>query len=103
MRRHSLVGPFVLIVIGAIFLYNNINPNLNLFSLFAQYWPFLLIGLGVLRLIEVLSYSARSKPLPGGGGGEILLVVLLCIFGTIFFQVHKHGPQIHMGRRTMDL
>ena len=30
-------------------------------------------------------------------------MILLCILGTIVFQVHKHGPSIHMGRRTMEL
>jgi hypothetical protein len=67
MRGRSIVGPFVLISIGAIFLLNNIRPELNLFSLFAKYWPFLLIGLGVLRLLEVLAYAAGSKPLPMRG------------------------------------
>jgi hypothetical protein len=104
MRRHSLVGPFVLILIGAIFLINNIHPNLNLFTMFVEYWPFLLIGLGVLRLIETLAFAARSKPLPGGqGGGEILLVILLCIAGSIVFQVHKRQPRIQFGRRAMEV
>ena len=67
MRGRSIVAPFVLISIGAIFLLNNIRPELNLFSLFAKYWPFLLIGLGVLRLLEVLAYAAGSKPLPMRG------------------------------------
>jgi hypothetical protein len=104
MRRRSLVGPFVLILVGAIFLLNNIHPNLNLFSLFAEYWPFLLIALGVMRLLEVLFFAAASKPAPAGqGGGEILLVILLCIAGTVFFQIHKHAPAMRIGRHTMEL
>lgn len=104
MRRHSLVGPFMLILVGAIFLINNIQPDLNLFSLFADYWPFLLIGLGVLRLLEVLVFAAQSKPLPAPqGGGEILLIVLLCLAGTVFFQVRRHVPNIRIGRRTMEI
>src|SRR5580704_5793023 len=104
MRRRSIVGPFVLILIGVLFLYNNIHPDLNLSSLFAEYWPFLLIGFGVLRLLEVVAFAASSKPLPSSrGGGEIGLVILLCIAGTIFFQVHRHAPALRIGRRTMEL
>jgi hypothetical protein len=108
MRRRSLVGPLVLILIGALFLINNFRPDLRLFTLFAgEYWPFLIIGFGVLRLIEVLVLAAQSKPLPGGrgggGGGEIFLVILLCLAGTIFYQVSRHAPSIRIGRRTMEI
>jgi hypothetical protein len=105
MRGRSIVGPFVLISLGAIFLLNNIRPELNLFSLFSKYWPFLLIGLGVLRLLEVLAYAAGSKPLPmrGLSGGEIFLLVLVCIIGSIVFQVHRPWGPFRVGRRTMDI
>jgi hypothetical protein len=99
-----MVGPFVLILIGAVFLFNNVRPDLNLFSFFAEYWPFLLIGFGVLRLLEVVAFAAQSKPLPvSRGGGDIALVILLCILGTILFQVHRHAPALRIGRRTMEL
>ena len=92
MRRHSVVGPLVLILLGAIFLINNVRPNLNLFTLVATYWPFLLIGMGVLRLMEVLAYAASSKPLPvkGMSGGEIFLIILIVIVGTGVFEVKRH-------------
>jgi len=105
MRGRSIVGPFVLIALGGIFLLNNIRPELNLFSLFAKYWPFLLIGLGVLRLLEVLAYAAGSKPLPtrGFSGGEVFLLVLLCIVGSAVFHFrHPWGP-FHIGPRTMEI
>jgi hypothetical protein len=105
MRGRSIVGPFVLISIGAIFLLNNVRPELNLFSLFARYWPFLLIGLGVLRLLEVLAYAAGSKPLPvrGLSGGEIFLLVLVCIAGSVFFQVRRPWGPFRVGRHTMEI
>ena len=105
MKGRSIVGPFVLIALGALFLLNNIRPELNLFSLFAKYWPFLLIGLGVLRLLEVLAYAAGSKPLPmrGLSGGEIFLLVLVCIVGSMFFQVHRPWGPFRVGRHTMDI
>lgn len=105
MKGRSIVGPFVLIALGALFLLNNIRPELNLFSLFAKYWPFLLIGLGVLRLLEVLAYAAGSKPLPmrGLSGGEIFVLVLVCIVGSMFFQVHRPWGPFRVGRHTMDI
>jgi hypothetical protein len=105
MRGRSIVAPFVLISIGAIFLLNNIRPEFNLFSLFAKYWPFLLIGLGILRLLEVLAYAAGSKPLPmrGLSAGEIFLLILVCIVGSIVFQFHRPWGPFRVGRHTMDI
>lgn len=105
MRGRSIVGPFVLIALGGIFLLNNIRPELNLFSLFSRYWPFLLIGLGILRLLEVLAYAAGSKPLPtrGFSGGEVFLLVLLCIVGSAVFQFRRPWGPFHIGPRTMEI
>ena len=84
MRRTSVVAPLLLIGIGALFLARNLYPGLPLLDYLAKYWPFLLILWGVLRLAEVLFWSATDKPLPRAGvsGGEWVLVVFLCIFGA---------------------
>ena len=58
MRVRSVVGPLILILLGAVFLINNVRPDLNLFTFIANYWPFLLIAMGVLRLMA--SSSAKS-------------------------------------------
>jgi DUF4097 and DUF4098 domain-containing protein YvlB len=83
MRRTSVVAPLLLIAIGALFLARNLYPEVPLMDYLARYWPFLLIVWGVLRLAEVLFWSATDKPLPRAGvsGGEWVLVVFLCIFG----------------------
>ncbi len=89
MRRRSLVGPLLLIGIGALFLARNVMPELPLLDYLAQYWPFLLILWGGLRLLEIAVWAAGSKPLPAHGlsGGEWLLVIFLCIFGTSLHAV----------------
>src|SRR6202451_363817 len=55
-RRHkrSFSGPFVLIVLGIIFLLGNLYMLAwsRIGSLFAHYWPLLLILCGVVKLIE---------------------------------------------------
>jgi DUF4097 and DUF4098 domain-containing protein YvlB len=91
--RRSLTGPLILILIGAAFLTRNLWQSVPLFELLAQYWPFILIAWGVLRLVEVGIEAAQSKPLPKGGlsGGEVALIILLCVIGTGMFAAERHG------------
>jgi len=81
MRRGSLVGPFLLIFIGALLLVHNIWPDYGALELLATYWPYLLVAWGVLRLMEILALAARSQPLPRAGitGGEWVLIILICV------------------------
>jgi len=83
MRRSSLVAPLVLIGIGALFLARNLYPDLPLIDWLARYWPFVLMGWGAIRLVEILTWSATGKPLPSRGisGGEWVLIVFLTLFG----------------------
>ena len=103
MRRGSLAGPLLLILIGGLFLLNNLRPDLPLMDLVARYWPFVLIGWGVLRLAEILLLAARSRPLPGAGisGGEWALVVLISIVGSGIFLAHRYSHLWPHGRITM--
>ena len=93
MRRRSITGPLILILIGVLFLTRNLWQEAPLFQLISQYWPFILIAWGVLRLIEVLVEASRSKPLPSGGlsGGEVALIILLCIVGSGMYAADRHG------------
>ncbi len=47
-RRRGLTWPFLLIVIGGIFLIDQFVPGINIGDL----WPVILIAIGVLKLIE---------------------------------------------------
>jgi hypothetical protein len=89
MRRRSLVGPLLLIGIGALFLARNVMPELPLLDYLAQYWPLLLVLWGTLRLVEITIWSVRGQALPlyGVSGGEWLLVVFLCMFGLSLHTV----------------
>jgi hypothetical protein len=83
-RSRSLVGPFLLIGLGALFLARNVMPELALLDYLAQYWPFLLILWGSLRLLEIATWSARGQALPrcGVSGGEWVLAIFLCLIGA---------------------
>jgi DUF4097 and DUF4098 domain-containing protein YvlB len=89
MRRGSLVGPLLLIGIGALFLARNIFPEIQLLDYLARFWPLLLVTWGVLRLGEILVWMATSQPLPARGvsGGEWILVIFLCLFGASLHAV----------------
>jgi DUF4097 and DUF4098 domain-containing protein YvlB len=91
MKRGSVVGPLVLIAIGIVFLLKNIRPDLPLFNIFMDYWPFLLIGWGVLRLLEILALYFRGSKLPvtGVSGGEWALVIILTLVGSSVWGVQR--------------
>ena len=93
MRSRSITGPVILILIGAAFLVYNLRPDVQLFDLLAQYWPFLLIAWGSLRLIEVLVDYFRGSLSPASGlsGGEVVLIIFLCFIGWGAFEAHAHG------------
>src|SRR5947209_8098159 len=90
MRRRSFTGPILLLLIGALFLWKNMHPEAPVFEMVAQYWPFLLIGWGLLRLIEVV-FSPDERSRGTFSGGEIVLVILVCFAGAGLWQVHQHG------------
>ncbi|MBI4902924.1 MAG: DUF4097 family beta strand repeat protein [Acidobacteria bacterium] len=87
MRPRSIVGPLILIAIGTLFFVRNLYPQIEFFGMFSQYWPVILIVWGFLRLIEVLTWHFRGQTITRAGvsGGEWTLVVLLCIFGSLFY------------------
>jgi hypothetical protein len=89
-RRHSVIAPMILILIGGVFLLRNFWPGVRVGDMIASYWPYILIVWGLLRLGEIVAWAMQDKPLPRNGisGGEWVLVVFLCIFGTAFHAVH---------------
>lgn len=92
MRRHSLAGPLLLVLIGGLFLWRNLHPETRVFDLVADYWPFLLIGWGLIRLTEVL--LSEQQRYSGLTGGEVVLVVFISLAGLGLFEAHRHGFRI---------
>jgi hypothetical protein len=93
MRRRSVSGPILLIMLGAAFLIYNLRPDIQLFDLLAQYWPFLLIAWGALRLVEVFVDYFRGTLATAAGfsGGEVVLIIFICFIGWGAFEAHSHG------------
>ena len=62
----------------------------------AQYWPFVLIAWGVLRLIEGLIWH-REGVRGSFTGGEVVLIMLICIAGSGIWQAREHGVRFMRG------
>lgn len=92
MRRGSLTGPIILILIGGLFLLNNLRPDWSLLDMVSKYWPFLLIAWGTLRLLEILwTYQRKSLPSHRGvSGGEWALIIFICLAGSGLFFAREH-------------
>jgi DUF4097 and DUF4098 domain-containing protein YvlB len=106
MRRGSVIGPLILIGFGVLFLFRNLWPEIPLVDFISRFWPFLLIGWGAIRLIEVLVWSTTGRPLPRNGvsGGEWMLVFLICVVGATMYTAHNYSswfPTGHALRRIV--
>ena len=83
VRRRSLAGPIVLIVLGVLFLLGNLHV-LSWWQLrhyFAQWWPLLLILWGAIKLIEYLAARNEGVPARGIGAGGVVLIIFIILFG----------------------
>ncbi len=95
MRRRSITGPLLLLLIGSLFLWRNLHPETPVFDLLSMYWPFLLILWGVMRLIEVVVSPQRRAP--SFTGGEVVLVVLICVVGSGMWEGRQRGIRFNPG------
>jgi hypothetical protein len=92
-RRHrrSFAGPFVLIVLGIVFLLGNLHllAWARLGTWFAHYWPLLLILWGVIKLIEHQQAQRDGLPPRGIGAGGVFLVIVIVVCGLIATQASR--------------
>ncbi len=96
MRPRSITGPLILLAIGVFFLINNLRPDLISLARIGDYWPFLLIGAGVIGLIEVLFHATRGAvvpPRPFYGAGIFWILVVGLVISTA-----SRNRGIHIGR-----
>lgn len=85
MRPRSITWPLIIVLIGFLFLINNVRPDLFTLSRIGDYWPFLLIVAGVIGLIEVLYHASRGVNPPPRifYGAGIFWVLLLGLFISV--------------------
>ena len=90
-RRRSFAGPVVLIILGIVFLLGNLHMLswMRLGTLFAHYWPALLILWGVIKLVEYQQAQRDGVPARGIGVGGFFLVILIVVFGLMATQASR--------------
>lgn len=81
-RRSSLVGAFLLVALGLLFLYSNFRPGLDPWPLLSRYWPVILIFLGLGKVWDQFKSKAGEQTGKSWlSGGEIAVILLLIIAG----------------------
>src|SRR3954453_15692190 len=90
-RPRSVAGPFVLIIIGFVFLLSTMHVLSvgRLAHLFANYWPVLLIIWGVIKGVEHMQAQRQGARASGIGAGGVVLVVMIVVFGLIATQLER--------------
>ncbi|HEX3435571.1 MAG TPA: DUF4097 family beta strand repeat-containing protein [Pseudacidobacterium sp.] len=85
-RRPSIAGPVILLMVGIVALMMETGrlSAPRFWNWYAQWWPMLLIGVGLILLIEY--FLDRNNPYAGrrsvGGFGFIIVLILLAGWGT---------------------
>jgi len=90
-RRRSFAGPLVLIILGLVFLLGNLHliSWMRLGTLFAHYWPLLLILWGIIKLVEYQQAQRDGVPTRGIGFGGVCLVIFIVVFGLMATQASR--------------
>jgi DUF4097 and DUF4098 domain-containing protein YvlB len=87
----SIAGPVVLILVGVLFLLGTMGilEWHGLWTLFARFWPALLILWGVLKLIEYEQAKRLGQPARGIGVGGVFLMLFLIGAGLTATQLAR--------------
>src|SRR5579883_497035 len=93
-HRSSVAGPLLLLAVGlvALLIETGRISAARFWVWYAQWWPVILIGIGIVLLLEY--FLDRNSPYAGrrtfGGFGWIILLVLFSAWGT--HAAHVWGP-----------
>ena len=68
-RKNSLVVPILLITLGALFLFRNWHPGFEVGRLLRDWWPLILIAVGLGKIWD----SSRSRGASGQASGGVAL------------------------------
>ena len=91
-RPHrSIAGPVILILMGVLFLLGTMGvlEIHHLGSLFARFWPALLILWGIIKLVEYEQAKRLGQPARGIGVGGVFLMLFLIVAGLIATQAAR--------------
>jgi len=99
LRRSSILGPLVLITVGIVFLLVQTGhlQGYRLWEWYGRFWPFLLVGAGVVMLLEwAYDQHVQSDPTQPPyrrrvGGGVLAILILLAFTGVVLSGAREGG------------
>jgi DUF4097 and DUF4098 domain-containing protein YvlB len=99
MRRSSILGPLVLISVGIVFLLVQTGrlQGYRLWEWYGHFWPFLLVGAGIVMLIEwaydqhIQSDPTQPRYRRRVGGGVFTILILLAFVGLVLSGARSDG------------
>jgi hypothetical protein len=104
-RRISLVFPIILITIGVLFLVRNWRPDFEPWPILRNYWPLILIFIGVGKIWDSTYRSRNPNAPPGISAGAtvgtlafVLVLVILFWHGRSFSHGHRFSGSKHSTR-----
>ena len=104
MRRGSIVGPLILLSLGIVFLLAEMRKISGYYALewFGHWWPAVLIGAGVVLLIEWALDQQRNDGVgPRSLGGGVVSLLIFLAFAGLFASIAVRSMQwkdAHLGR-----
>lgn len=96
-RRLSIFGGLLWILIGTLLLVNNLVANFHVWQLFRQFWPVLLIVLGLTKLYDhFVTQRTGQAPARLLTGGEVFLLIMLFLVGGGIAALDEAGIRGHL-------
>jgi hypothetical protein len=106
MRRRTIGSIFwgiTLVVIGGLLLARNIGYPIPIWSALARYWPVLIIGWGVVKLVEYFYYKRTGDNRPLFSGGEVALLIMVLLAGSAITTAANVSSNIDFDFGDVDL
>lgn len=96
-RRRSITGALILITLGLIFLYANLRPEFDPWSILARYWPLLLIFWGIGRIVDYFVFErvdAQGHVVRSGHSGEVFGIIILIVLVVVAMNHSRLGGKM---------
>ena len=109
-RRVSLVLPIILITIGVLFLIRNWHPAFEPWGILWDYWPLILIFVGLGKIYDNFQRSRNPNASPAISVGStigilafVVVLVVLLWHGCGYARSHGFSSAVSHASQTVDL